>query len=196
MAYIGQQLTTGVFRSEFFSGNGVLTAFDLSFSTGNESSVIVTISGVKQKTDSYALFNGQIIFLEPPPTGTNNIELLYLGLSPVVTKFDDTNVVAKTGITGSAEIPTGTEAQRDAVPKAGLFRFNLEVTKFEGYNGTAWGSVGGGATGGGGDEVFIENDQVVNNDYTIPVGRNASSVGPLTLNAAVTISDGSVLVIL
>ena len=79
MGYLGNQLVSGTFSSEYFSGNGSTTAFNLSYSTGNEASVLVCISGVKQKTDSYALINGQIVFTEAPPAGTSNIELTYLG---------------------------------------------------------------------------------------------------------------------
>ena len=79
MSYIGQQPSTGSFRSEYFSGNGSTTAFTLAYGTGNEASVIVCISGVKQKADSYALINGQIVFTEAPPSGTSNIELTYMG---------------------------------------------------------------------------------------------------------------------
>ena len=79
MSYIGNSLTSATFRSEFFSGDGVTTTFSLAYGTGNESSVIVSISGVKQKTDSYALINGQIVFTEAPPSGTSNIELTYMG---------------------------------------------------------------------------------------------------------------------
>lgn len=79
MAYIGNQNISGTFRSEYFSGDGATTAFTLSYAHGNEASVLVAISGVKQKTDSYALINGQIVFTEAPPAGTQNIELTYLG---------------------------------------------------------------------------------------------------------------------
>ena len=79
MAYIGNQNISGTFRSEYFSGDGAATAFTLSYAHGNEASILVAISGVKQKTDSYALINGQIVFTEAPPAGTNNIELTYLG---------------------------------------------------------------------------------------------------------------------
>ena len=51
-----------------------------------------------------------------------------------------------TATTGSAVVPAGTEAQRDGSPAAGYFRFNSDTGAFEGYNGTAWGAVGGGAT--------------------------------------------------
>ena len=79
MSYIGNQQISGTFRSEYFSGNGSTTAFNLAYGTGNEASVIVCIAGVKQKTDSYALINGQIVFTEAPPSGTSNIELTYMG---------------------------------------------------------------------------------------------------------------------
>jgi hypothetical protein len=96
--------------------------------------------------------------------------------------------VPRTSATGAAVIPTGTEAQRDGTPLAGYFRFNSDVAKFEGYNGTAWGAVGGGATGGGGDEVFVQNGQVVTTNYTIPADKNAMSTGPITINAGVTVT--------
>ncbi len=103
--------------------------------------------------------------------------------------------VAQTDNTGSAEIPSGTQTQRDATPSAGFFRFNTDTSQFEGYNGAEWGEIGGGggATGGGGDEVFLENDQEITTDYTIPVGKNAASVAPLNVNngANVSISNGS-----
>jgi hypothetical protein len=65
------------------------------------------------------------------------------------------------------------------------------VAKFEGYNGTAWGSVGGGATGGGADEVFIQNSQAVTTNYTIPATKNAMSTGPVTINSGVTVTISS-----
>ena len=99
--------------------------------------------------------------------------------------------VPQTAATGSAAVPAGTAAQRDATPAAGYFRFNSDVAKFEGYNGTAWGAVGGGATGGGSDAVFVENDQTVTANYTIPANKNAMSTGPVTVNAGVTITISS-----
>ncbi len=84
---MGNQIVAGSFRSEFFSGDDSTTAYTLNYSTGNEASVLVCISGVKQKTDSYALINGQIVFTEAPPTGTSNIELTYLGDRVQVTPY-------------------------------------------------------------------------------------------------------------
>ena len=79
MSYLGQQQVAGTFNSEFYSGDGTTTAFVLSYPYGNEASVLVFVSGVKQKTDSYAVINGQIVFTEAPPAGTSNVEVVYLG---------------------------------------------------------------------------------------------------------------------
>jgi len=106
----------------------------------------------------------------------------------------EASTVPKTGNTGSAQIPAGTTAQRDGTPSAGWLRFNTTLSKFEGWLGSAWGSIGGGATGGGTDAVFQENDQVVTTNYTISSGKNALSAGPVTINSGVTVTvpSGSV----
>jgi hypothetical protein len=89
--------------------------------------------------------------------------------------------------TDAVEMPTGTEAQRPTAV-TGMFRFNTDSGSFEGYNGTAWGAVGGGASGGGGDAVFYENDQTVTTSYTISSDKNAMSTGPLSINSGVTVT--------
>ena len=100
--------------------------------------------------------------------------------------------------TDAVALPHGTEAQRPAdggtpANLTGYIRFNTDTTQFEGHNGTAWSSVGGGAQGGGSDQVFFENDQTVNDDYEISANKNAMSAGPITIaaGAVVTIPSGS-----
>lgn len=108
--------------------------------------------------------------------------------------IDPNNLTARTGgATGASNVPAGTTAQRPTAA-TGLFRFNTTLNKFEGYNGTAWGSVGGGATGTGTDDIFIENGQAVTADYTITAGKNAGTFGPVTINSGVTVTvpSGSV----
>lgn len=50
-----------------------------------------------------------------------------------------------------------------------------------------------GATGGGTDRIFYENDQNITTDYTITNGKNAMTAGPITIDdgVTVTIPDGS-----
>ena len=122
---------------------------------------------------------------------TSNISRIYSGSAWGNVSLDAGIVVGKTGSTGSAVVPAGTQAQRDGSPTAGYFRFNSDTSSFEGYNGTAWGSVGGGATGGGNDAVFVENGQTVTTNYTIPATKNAMSTGPITINSGVTVTVSS-----
>lgn len=97
--------------------------------------------------------------------------------------------------TGSSAItlPDGTTLDRPGTPDTGMVRFNSDTTQFEGYDGASWGTLGGGATGGAGDQVFVTNDQVVTADYTLPSNKNASTTGPIEIQTGVTVtvSDGS-----
>ena len=96
--------------------------------------------------------------------------------------------ISKDSDTGAAFLPSGTTAQRPATPVNGYIRYNSDLLGMEAYANGIWGSVGGGATGGLTDKVFQENDQVVNNSYTLGVGKNASSVGPITINTGVNVT--------
>jgi chemotaxis protein histidine kinase CheA len=44
----------------------------------------------------------------------------------------------------SANMPTGSTAERPSIPAAGMLRFNSTEVEFEGYDGFAWGAIGGG----------------------------------------------------
>ena len=90
--------------------------------------------------------------------------------------------------TDAIKIASGTTAQRPGSPAAGQLRYNTTLNKFEGYNGTVWSSVGGGATGGGADTVFYENTRTVTTNYSISASNNAHSVGPITVNSGITVT--------
>jgi hypothetical protein len=94
--------------------------------------------------------------------------------------------------TGALKIPAGTTGQQPT-PVTGQIRYNTTNNLFEGYGASAWGSLGGGATGGGGNQIFFENDQTVTTNYTIPSTKNAMSAGPITIDTgvSVTISTGA-----
>lgn len=126
-----------------------------------------------------------------PTYYTSNSDAIAIGAggTGAITATDaKINLGIITSDTGSAKIPTGTTAQEDVSPQAGYFRFNTTTNTFEGYNGTAWGAVGGGATGAGGDEVFIENSKVITSSYSIPSTKNAMSTGSITINSGVTVT--------
>jgi hypothetical protein len=110
------------------------------------------------------------------------------GASTAADARTNLSAVGFTTTTGSAAIPSGTTGERDGSPATGYFRFNSTLSKFEGYNGSAWGSVGGGATGGGSDDIFIENGQTVTTNYTLSTGKNAGSFGPISIADGVTVT--------
>lgn len=90
--------------------------------------------------------------------------------------------------TGYVLVPKGTTAERPVSPANGEIRYNTDYDAFEGYANGAWGNIGGGATGGGGDEVFVENSRIVTTSYSLPATKSAESVGPVTINSSVTVT--------
>ena len=88
---------------------------------------------------------------------------------------------------GAVILPAGTTAQRPS-GTSGSIRYNSTTGQFEGYTTSAWGSIGGGATGGGNDTVFFLNANTVTANYTISTGYNALSAGPITINSGITVN--------
>jgi hypothetical protein len=138
-------------------------------------------------------------FASPPPIGSdvpNSATFTTLNVTGAAifestanftdpVEFDST--VDFTG-TGAIKLNVGTTAQRPASPVDGDIRYNTDTLKYEGYSNGSWGQLGGGATGGGTDQIFNLNGQTVNTDYTIPTGFNASTVGPLTIATGITVT--------
>ena len=48
--------------------------------------------------------------------------------------------------------------------------------------------LGGGATGGGSDEIFYENGQTVTTNYTLTTNYNALTTGPVSIDSGVTVT--------
>ena len=55
----------------------------------------------------------------------------------------------------------------------------------------SWAAAGAGAVGGGGNEIFWENDQTVTQNYTITNGKNAGSFGPIEIQSGATVTVGA-----
>jgi hypothetical protein len=134
MSYIGAQPTTGSFPFDQFSGDGSTTAFTLTYAPASPTSIIVAISGVVQNPTLYSIVGTTLTFSPAPPTGTNNISVLYLGLpvqigtpipgstlqlalgsaaNPSLTFLGDTNTgIYSPGADTIAFVEGGTEAMR------------------------------------------------------------------------------------
>ena len=79
--------------------------------------------------------------------------------------------------TGSLKMPTGNTGQRAGTG----IRYNTTIGQYEGYdvNTSGWSSIGGGATGGAGNQVFYENSPLVTASYALNSGKNAMTTGPM-----------------
>ena len=115
--------------------------------------------------------------------------------------------------TGALIISKGTTGQRPTAA-SGMFRFNTTTTEFEGYNGTAWASVGGAslsndtatatnvfplfanATTGTASTLFTGNTNLLYKPSTgefqarVPVASNGIVVNSLTVATDYTIAAG------
>lgn len=96
--------------------------------------------------------------------------------------------------TGSLKLPSGNTSQRAGTG----IRYNTTFGQYEGFdtNTSSWSSIGGGATGSSGNQVFYENDQSVTASYTIPTNKYASTTGPMTIDSVSfvgAINNGGIL---
>ena len=217
-SYLGNQPSYGAYHRQVLTGDGSTTAFTLDYSIGYASQILVSLDAIIQEPEYSYTVSGLSITFASAPTNASRIFILYLGRpldslgatatisdgSVTTAKIADLNVttgkIADSNVTSaklednivlpgtdSVTVPKGTTAQR-GTGVTGKFRFNTTDNTFEGYDGTAWGAVGGGATGASGNPVFYENDQNVTGDYTITSNRNAMSAGPITVNSGVTVT--------
>lgn len=126
--------------------------------------------------------------------GDNDANLFFVDASTDRVGIGTATLSVKFSIaaTDAMLVPVGTTGERPT-GATGYLRFNSTTSSFEGHNGTAWGSIGGGATGGGTDQMFYLNGQTVTTNYSIPSGQNAGTFGPITINsgATVTVPSGS-----
>jgi hypothetical protein len=89
--------------------------------------------------------------------------------------------------TGQIKVPAGTTAERSGSPVDGMLRYNSDLDSFEGYADGLWGGIGGAQAGG----AIVTNKATASVSYTIAVGENGFSVGPITIADGVTITVDS-----
>jgi len=63
----------------------------------------------------------------------------------------------------------------------------VAATSYTG-DGSALTGISAGATGGGSDSVFWENDQTITTNYTITSGKNAGTFGAITIDSGVSVT--------
>jgi hypothetical protein len=179
----------------FNNGTNVVDAITHLASLTLASALPVASGGTNATSASITAFNNITGYTASGATGTTSTSLVFNTsptlVTPVLGVASATSLAVSgfvgTATTGALTTPVGTTAQRPS-PVSGMVRFNTSNTTFEGYNGSVWGSIGSGATGGGSDQVFQENQLIVTTNYTLSTGKSAMSVGPITINAGVVVT--------
>jgi len=209
LSYIGQQPVVGRYiKIDQISGgfNGTASGFTLAAGgqgvlPGTARNLMLSLGGVIQEPEvDFTISGSGITFTTPPLTGTTFFCVVFGDMQSIGKPSDGTVApasIASSGIftfpdsvnvsgSGYLRIPVGSTATRPA-GDTGYIRYNNTNNQFEGY-GTNWGTRGGGAKGGGADQVFFENDQIVTTSYTLTTGKNAVSAGTITINSGVTVT--------
>jgi hypothetical protein len=231
--FLGSNATVGGLTSTqvVFAGTGGLLSGAAGFTWDGTN---LTASQLR----SSGLTSGRVTFAGASGLLSDSSNLTWNGSTLAITGALTATTDSTFSSTGALTISKGNTAARPGSPVSGMLRFNTQTSEFEGYNGTAWASVGGAAlsndtstatnvfplfanaTSGTASTLFTSNAKLlykpstgefqsselvasnglfvnsatVSADYTIPVGSNAMSSGPVTVNSGitVTVSSGSV----
>jgi hypothetical protein len=165
----------------------------VSFHVNSTNAIRIPVGTTAQRPD--ATFTASIsgttmtVASSPAPVGTIAVGQTVNGAG-VAVNTTITELGTGSGGSGTYTISQSQDVSSSVLTAArvGYVRYNTSNSQFEGYNGLAWGQLGGGATGGGGDTVFVENSNAVTVDYTITTNKNAMSAGDITINTGVTVT--------
>lgn len=132
-----------------FTASGTTLSRDTILESSNGGAAVNFIAGIKDVFVTYPAEKA-VFFDAADAVNIDNLKFDANTISTTNTNSDLTLAPDGTGGlivsgTNSVTVPNGTTAQRDGTPASGMLRFNSDSDEFEGYNGTAWASVGGSA---------------------------------------------------
>jgi len=103
MAYIGRSPQYGAFEKQSLTGDGSTVTFNLDYTVGSASSILVSVAGVHQEPESaYNLSsNGTAITFTAAPGASDTVFIIFLGVALEVATFGTGSI---TGLTELAEL--------------------------------------------------------------------------------------------
>jgi hypothetical protein len=191
MSYIGSVPTTASFPFDQFSGNGSTTAFTLTYAPASTTSIIVAISGVVQNPNLYSVIGTTITFSPAPPTGTNNISVLYLGLPVIgVSSPGNTAYFSSTSFTATASQTTFTPSGSYQVGFINVIRNGSQLAPAD-YTATNGTTVVLNNACTAGDVVVIEVYTLTSISNALPL-TGGTVTGASTFNSTLTVNGAAV----
>lgn len=127
------------------------------------------------------------------PTATVGTNTTQIATTAFVNTEISNDAVTKVTYTAKGDILTASASGAPLILSVGTNGQVLTASSTA-TGGLVWAPATAGATGGGTDQVFYNNDQTVTTNYSIPSGKNSMSAGPITINNSVTVTipSGSV----
>ena len=116
MSYIGKQPEFTQYPSKFFDGDGSAMTVTLDYAPPNDAALLVFIDGVRQDTSAYNCTGTSCVFTGSVPSGTNNVQVVHMGM------------ILDVGVPGDDTVTT-VKIQDDAVTADKLANsINTEIT--------------------------------------------------------------------
>jgi hypothetical protein len=162
----------------------------MSYAPANTTSIVVSISGVVQNPNTYSVSGLTLNFSPAPPTGTNNIGVLFLGVpASGVTTPGNTAYLTTTSFTATAGQTTFTPSGTYQVGYINVIRngSQLAPADFTATNGTTVVL----------NNACVAGDVVVTQGYTLTSISNAlpstggTVTGATTFNSTVSVNGAS-----
>tara|TARA_B100000749_G_C18247631_1_gene390975 strand:+ start:87 stop:614 length:528 start_codon:yes stop_codon:yes gene_type:complete len=163
MAYIGKEPQFTQYPSKFFDGDNSAMTVTLDYAPPNDAALLVFIDGVRQDTDAYNLVGTSLTFTGAVPTGTNNVQVVHMGLTVDV------------GVPGDATVEARKLSTSGTASSSTFLRGDMAWTVLEGSNITT-------------QNTFFKNWNAVTatQTTTIASSENAAIIG----TPAITVNNG------
>ena len=134
MAYIGAQPKSVTYLLDTFSGNASQQSFTLRVEPVSKAALLVFVDGARKTTDEYTVVGKTLTFTSAPASGTNNIQVVFLGLYAAVNITTDASI--STNKLVDQAVTTGKIAD-EAVTTNKLANNVVTTIKVEDYNITS-----------------------------------------------------------